>query len=410
MLLHAGVGKRIAFVAGLSFYVLSNGGLARAEQTQFSQLSPTANVNIHSNIAKSGYEFSAANKLCQTVHPDNIHAYASCMQTFSYRIDITDAYNRPINLASIPVKPETSPPPASVASAPSRAQPSYAPQPAYPAASPIPASSAAGSKYPRCNELTAMCIKKAGGGFERCGDVIPPGYPYGGDRGEYKGTSWYYWTYRAAEATILLVGATAPQARIFCEQREATAARDPSGTASGDFTPLLDRVVAEDSKSWVSDRYSQGTMRNVRVVSGAGSNSTIHGDYNYTDARNGWVEVRLSNGKASCALYWNFPNICRPIGFGLARQLEAAVAIAAAAAIIDEAQQRTRRNVPQSEGNRQFAAQQCRQQCDSSASQCRSNNSFNGMFAGSGGVWEGMAAASTKDCGMEYNSCVSSCR
>jgi hypothetical protein len=175
-----------------------------------------------------------------------------------------------------------------------------------------------------------------------------------------------------------------------------------TSSSSGNYASLLDGTVAQDSQSWLLNHYRQGSIRNVHVVSENGSNSTIRGDYTYTDGKEGWVEMQLSNGKASCVRYWDFPSECRAIGQGLARQMEEENA----------RKQAAWDRLPPAEKERRLAeGRRCQSRCSNEGSQCNSNNSSNAPFAAFGpSIIAGMAAGSMHDCQSVYDNCMSSCR
>jgi hypothetical protein len=88
------------------------------------------------------------------------------------------------------------------------------------------------------------------------------------------------------------------------------------------YAQMLDRMVSEDSRSWAVNRYRAGSIRNV-TISGSGSDGTIRANFDYASgSESGWVEARVQNNKVSCVRYWDFPNQCRPVGTGMARQIE----------------------------------------------------------------------------------------
>jgi hypothetical protein len=95
------------------------------------------------------------------------------------------------------------------------------------------------------------------------------------------------------------------------------------------YSRLLDRLVAEDSRSWAMNQYDQGSMRNAAVEQpGNGKTTRVKGYYTYNNGKPGWVEAELIDGRLSCLHYWDRVD-CRQLGQGLGKQLEAAAAEAA---------------------------------------------------------------------------------
>jgi hypothetical protein len=95
------------------------------------------------------------------------------------------------------------------------------------------------------------------------------------------------------------------------------------------YANLLDRLVAQDSKSWAANQYNRGSMRNVTVVrSSDGKSRIIKGDYTFNNREQGWVEARFVGNRLSCLHYWDRSD-CRSIGEGAGKALERAAAAAA---------------------------------------------------------------------------------
>ena len=92
------------------------------------------------------------------------------------------------------------------------------------------------------------------------------------------------------------------------------------------YSRLVDRLVAEDSRSWALNQYDQGSMRDAVVEqSSNGKSILVKGYYTYNHGKPGWVEAELSSGGLSCLHYWD-TNDCRQLGQGLGTQLEAVAA------------------------------------------------------------------------------------
>lgn len=92
------------------------------------------------------------------------------------------------------------------------------------------------------------------------------------------------------------------------------------------YSSLLDKLVAEDSRSWATNRYKQGTMM-IRDVSEAGNGKIVKGYYAYYtykgENKEGWVEAHFVGNHLSCLHYWDRDD-CRQIGEGAGKQMERA--------------------------------------------------------------------------------------
>jgi hypothetical protein len=88
------------------------------------------------------------------------------------------------------------------------------------------------------------------------------------------------------------------------------------------YSRLLDRLVAEDSRSWALNQYDQGSMKIATVEQSAnGKQTRVKGNYTYNNGRAGWVQAELIDGRLSCLHYWD-RNDCRKPEQGLGKQLD----------------------------------------------------------------------------------------
>ena len=103
----------------------------------------------------------------------------------------------------------------------------------------------------------------------------------------------------------------------------------PAPVPSGDslkYSRILDRLVAQDSRSCAVNQYDQGSMTNASVKQSTNGKATrVKGFYTYNGGKSGWVEAELINGRLSCLHYWDRTD-CSQLGQGLGTQLEAAAA------------------------------------------------------------------------------------
>lgn len=100
-------------------------------------------------------------------------------------------------------------------------------------------------------------------------------------------------------------------------------APSPPSEESLKYTRLLDRSVAEDSKSWAINEYRSGSMRDVTIERDNGSQKLVKGFYSYSSGKSGWVEAQFVGDRVSCLHYWDRVD-CRPMGEGAGKQLDEA--------------------------------------------------------------------------------------
>lgn len=88
---------------------------------------------------------------------------------------------------------------------------------------------------------------------------------------------------------------------------------------------LLDRVVAADAQSWMMNRYASGSMRGAHYVSGnkAKTSYVARGTYRFSGfggGGEGWVQVRVAQGRVECLEFWDQSGVCRAPGHSLSQQ------------------------------------------------------------------------------------------
>lgn len=101
----------------------------------------------------------------------------------------------------------------------------------------------------------------------------------------------------------------------------------PSNLAAQGYDRILDKIVSEDSQTWMVNQYIPGSMRNATIVSQSsdGTEIAVRGFYNYTYGKNnleGWVEARFDGSRLNCIRYHDRPDDCRQVGQGNGKQLE----------------------------------------------------------------------------------------
>ncbi|OLF71816.1 hypothetical protein AWH62_11820 [Maricaulis sp. W15] len=118
-------------------------------------------------------------------------------------------------------------------------------------------------------------------------------------------------------ATIALMIACAPtDAQVKPGQNQTAGTSQTAANDGAQVAQLLNDVVARDSRSWLFNRYDNGSMRNARILSHTpnSGDAVIQGDYTYNGGRGGWVRVTFTNNQVRCVTYHDFPGTCRPVG------------------------------------------------------------------------------------------------
>ena len=99
-------------------------------------------------------------------------------------------------------------------------------------------------------------------------------------------------------------------------------------TESVKYARLLDRLVAEDFRSWAMNQYDPGSMGYVSIEQSSNGVKIVKGYYSYSHGKRGWVEAKFVNDRLSCLHYWDRTD-CRAPGEGAGKQMKRAAAEAA---------------------------------------------------------------------------------
>lgn len=94
----------------------------------------------------------------------------------------------------------------------------------------------------------------------------------------------------------------------------ATIATALPATINQDLAKELDAIIARDSRSWLFNRYNQGSVHDIRVLGADAANTEVQGRYRFNGSSIGWIKVRFTEGKVNCLIYHDFPGNCRPVG------------------------------------------------------------------------------------------------
>ena len=187
------------------------------------------------------------------------------------------------------------------------------------------------------------------------------------------------------------------------EERERleVAQRDTANLAK--YTSLLENIVRDDSEGWFSNKYDQGSMRDINFlsISPKGDRMILTGNYKYNKGENGSVEAHFINGKISCLKYWDMRE-CRapndPAKIRAARaEMKKILEKSNSPTVKNKA---TQKNLP------------CQNSCRDAEAQCNSSNNLNDFLVGVTGTEEtrGYGLAINDNCSYQMQLCLESCR
>lgn len=187
------------------------------------------------------------------------------------------------------------------------------------------------------------------------------------------------------------------------EERERleVAQRDTANLAK--YTSLLENIVRDDSEGWFSNKYDQGSMRDINFlsISPKGDRMILTGNYKYNKGENGSVEAHFINGKISCLKYWDMRE-CRapndPEKIRAAREeMKKILEKNNSSTVKNKA---TQKNLP------------CQNSCRDAEAQCNSSNNLNDFLVGVTGTEEtrGYGLATNDNCSYQMQLCLESCR
>ena len=82
-------------------------------------------------------------------------------------------------------------------------------------------------------------------------------------------------------------------------------------TESVKYARLLDRLAAEDSRSWAMNQYDLGSMGYVSIEQSSNGVKIVKGYYSYSHGKRGWVEAKFVNYRLSCCIIGTEPTAAR---------------------------------------------------------------------------------------------------
>lgn len=77
---------------------------------------------------------------------------------------------------------------------------------------------------------------------------------------------------------------------------------------------LADRLITQDSHSWIWNRYDRGSTTLVTTYGRKNGKEGFKVNYTYNGGAHGWAKILLTKyGDFVCIVYHDFPNTCRDI-------------------------------------------------------------------------------------------------
>ena len=117
----------------------------------------------------------------------------------------------------------------------------------------------------------------------------------------------------------------------------------PTPALNGNWDQIahqFNTIISADSQTWSMNRFTRGSVYDLKIASLSldGRSMTVRGNYLYgfmSPGRSvGWLELKITDGKANCLRYHDFSNTCRPVGSSSPGNRNAAIALAGAALAI----------------------------------------------------------------------------
>jgi len=121
---------------------------------------------------------------------------------------------------------------------------------------------------------------------------------------------------RRFEENLKLFALNKPGIRMEGSSKYAAMKKSGGPTGSQDYNSLIDDLVANQSKTWSFNRYTEGSISAVSVLStdGEGRPKSLKANYNYTGFGSngqGWVKIDFNNGLPHCIYFFDFPSNCK---------------------------------------------------------------------------------------------------
>ncbi len=121
---------------------------------------------------------------------------------------------------------------------------------------------------------------------------------------------------RRFEENLKLFALNKPAIRMQGSSKYATMKKSGGPIGLQDFNKLIDALVSDQAKTWMFNRYTQGSITEVSILSKdeEGRPATIEADYFYSGFNGrsiGSVKIVFKNGLPECIYFWDFPRNCK---------------------------------------------------------------------------------------------------
>jgi hypothetical protein len=121
---------------------------------------------------------------------------------------------------------------------------------------------------------------------------------------------------RRFEENLKLFALNKPAIRMEGSSKYVAMKKSGGPTGSQDFNSLIDDLVANQAKTWSFNRYTQGSISAVSILStdGEGRPKSLKANYSYTGFGSngqGWVKIDFTNGLPKCIYFFDFPSNCK---------------------------------------------------------------------------------------------------
>ena len=116
------------------------------------------------------------------------------------------------------------------------------------------------------------------------------------------------------EENLKLFALNKPPIRMKGASKYTAMKKSGGPTGSQNWTKLIDDLVADQARTWAFNRYQQGSISGVTVLSkdNQGRPAIIKADYLYSGFggnSKGWVKITFANGLPEGIYFFDFPNI-----------------------------------------------------------------------------------------------------
>ncbi|MFD1096517.1 hypothetical protein [Salegentibacter chungangensis] len=118
---------------------------------------------------------------------------------------------------------------------------------------------------------------------------------------------------RRFEENLKAFALNMPSIRMAGESKYTAMKKSGGPTGPQDFNRLIDDLVTDQARTWAFNRYRQGSINGVSILSedNQGRPLAIKADYRYSGFggdSGGWVKITFSNGLPNGIYFFDFPN------------------------------------------------------------------------------------------------------